>query len=151
MSAAQANIYKGEARFLRAFSYYLLNDWFGPVPLNLSSKPGSAAIARPTVAEMHAFLEKEFTESASLLPITQAEYGRATRGAALGFLTKFYLNTRQWQKSADAAKQVMELNIYDLYGNYVNMFKVENEKNNEFIYASPAVNIAGQGNQWMAV
>jgi starch-binding outer membrane protein, SusD/RagB family len=151
MSAAQANIYKGEARFLRAFSYYLLNDWFGPVPLDLSSTPETGAIVRPSVAEMHAFLEKEFTESAALLPITQAEYGRATRGAALGFLTKFYLNTRQWQKSADAAKQVMDLNIYDLYANYVNMFKVENEKNNEFIYASPAVNIAGQGNQWMAV
>jgi hypothetical protein len=151
MTPAQANIYKGEARFLRAFSYYLLNDWFGPVPLNLSSTTATADIVRPSVAEMNTFLEKEFTEAAGLLPLTQAEYGRATKGAALGFLTKYYLNTRQWQKCADAAKQVMDLNIYDLYANYVNMFKVENEKNNEFIFSSPAVNIAGQGNQWMAV
>ncbi|RYY15502.1 MAG: hypothetical protein EOO04_28520 [Chitinophagaceae bacterium] len=151
MTTAQSNIYKGEARFLRAFCYYLLNDWYGPVPLNLSSTPASAEIVRPSITEMNSFLEKEFAESAGLLPLTQAEYGRATKGAALGFLAKFYLNTRQWQKCADAAKQVMDLNIYDLYPNYVNMFKVENEKNNEFIFVSPAVNIAGQGNQWMAV
>jgi hypothetical protein len=151
MTATQANIYKGEARFLRAFIFYLLNDWYGPVPLNISSTTAAAEIVRPSVAEMNTFLEKEFTESAGLLPLTQSEYGRATKGAALGFLTKFYLNTRQWQKSADVAKQVMDLNIYNLYPNYVNMFKVENEKNNEFIFASPAVNVAGQGNQWMAV
>lgn len=150
MSTTQANTYKGEARFLRAFSYYLLNDWYGPVPLNVSSTT-STEISRPSVTEMNSFLETEFKQAADLLPLNQAEYGRATKGAALGFLTKFYLNTRQWQKCADAAKQVMDLNIYNLYANYVNMFKVENEKNNEFIFASPAVNIAGQGNQWMAV
>ena len=147
---SKKKVYKGEAQFLRAFSYYLLYIWFGPVPLSTSSTV-TADIHKATDDEMKNFLEKEFTEAADLLPITQSEYGRATRGAALGFLTKFYLNTKQWQKSADAAKKVMDLNIYDLYPNYVDMFKVENEINKEFVFVSPCVNIAGQGNQWMAV
>jgi hypothetical protein len=151
MSDDKKNVYKGEARFLRAFSYYLLNDWYGPVPLNTSSTPDEDGIQRPTVAEMNSFLEKEFSESADLLPVTQPEYGRATKGAALGFLTKYYLNTKQWQKCADAAKAVMDLAVYELYPDYVNMFKVENERNSEFIFVSAAVNLAGQGNQWMAV
>jgi hypothetical protein len=100
---------------------------------------------------MRTFLEKEFIEAADLLPLKQSEYGRATKGAALGFLTKFYLNTKQWQKCADAAQKVMDLTVYDLYPEYVDMFKVENELNQEYIFVSPCVNIAGQGNQWMAV
>ncbi len=57
----------------------------------------------------------EFIAAADLLPLKQSEYGRATKGAALGFLTKFYLNTKQWQKCADAAQKVMDLGVYDLY------------------------------------
>lgn len=151
MAEATRNRYKGEARFLRAFAYQMLNDWFGPVPLNLSSAPSSAPIVRATEAEMNSFLETEFRAAADLLPVTQDEYGRATKGAALGFLAKFYLNTKQWQASANAAKEVMDLGVYSLYPNYVDMFKVENERNSEFIFVSAAVNIAGQGNQWMAV
>ena len=151
MSETQKNTYKGEVKFLRAFSYYLLNDWYGPVPLNTSSTENTTGIHRATETEMNSFLETELTEAAALLPVTQSEYGRATKGAALGFLTKFYLNTKQWQKCADAALAVMNLAVYDLYPNYVNMFKVENERNKEFIFTSPSVNIAGQGNQWMAV
>lgn len=150
MSETQKNTYKGEAKFLRAFSYYLLNDWYGPVPLNTTSE-NTDGIQRATETEMNSFLETEFTEAGNLLPVTQSEYGRATKGAALGFLTKFYLNTKQWQKCADAALAVMNLGVYELYPNYVNMFKVENERNKEFIFTSPAVSIGGQGNQWMAV
>jgi starch-binding outer membrane protein, SusD/RagB family len=150
MADAKRKVYEGEARFIRAYAFYLLYDWYGPVPLVTSSTP-SATIQRATDAEMQTFFEKEFTEAASLLPVTQTEYGRATKGAALGFLTKFYLNSKQWQKCADAAQKVIDLGVYDLYPEYVDMFKVENEINKEFIFVSPCVNIAGQGNQWMAV
>jgi starch-binding outer membrane protein, SusD/RagB family len=150
LTDAKRKVYQGEARFIRAYAFYLLYDWYGPVPLVTSSTP-STTIQRATDVEMQSFFEKEFTEAASLLPVMQTEYGRATKGAALGFLTKFYLNSKQWQKCADAAQKVIDLGVYDLYPDYVDMFKVENEINKEFIFVSPCVNIAGQGNQWMAV
>lgn len=150
MDETKRKTYIGEARFLRAYIYAMLYDWYGPVPLVTSSVQANE-IRRATEDEMKAFLEKEFTEAAGLLPVTQSEYGRATKGAALGFLTKFYLNTKQWQKCADAAKAVMDLGVYELYSVYPDMFKVQNERNKEFIFVSPCEPIAGQGNQWMAV
>lgn len=150
MTEAKRKTFVGEARFLRAYTYFMLYDWYGPVPL-VTTSGQAKEIRRPTEDEMKSFLEKEFTDAAGLLPVTQSEYGRATKGAALGFLTKFYLNTKQWQKCADAAKAVMDLGVYQLYPNYVDMFKVQNERNKEFIFVSPCEPIAGQGNQWMAV
>ncbi len=151
MEESKRKVYKGEAQFLRAYAYYLLYDWFGPVPLITTSKETNSSPQRATDTEMRTFLEMEFIAAADLLPLKQSEYGRATKGAALGFLTKFYLNTKQWQKCADAAQKVMDIGVYDLYPEYVDMFKVENELNQEYIFVSPCVNIAGQGNQWMAV
>ena len=151
LAESKRKVYQGEAKFLRAYCYYLLYDWFGPVPLNISSVSKGEEIHRATDEEMKTFLEKEFTEAAGLLPVSQNEYGRATKGAALGFLTKLYLNTKQWQKCAEAAQKVIDLHVYGIYPDYVDMFKVENEINKEYIFVSPCVALGGRGNQWMAV
>lgn len=141
-----------EARFVRATSFYILYNWCGPVPLRLSTT-GDMAMARATDAEMKAFFEKEFTDVAKVLPnrgeISSYQYGRATKGAALGYLTKFYLNTRQWQKCADAAKQLMDLGIYFLWPDYNTLFTVDNEeKNREYIWVYPTSPL-GPGNEFM--
>ncbi len=141
-----------EARFVRATSYYILYNWCGPVPLRLSTT-SEPALARATDAEMRAFFEKEFTEVAAVLPnrgeLSGYQYGRATKGAALGYLCKYYLNTKQWQKSADAAKQLMDLGIYQLWPDYNTLFTVDNEeKNKEYIWAYPC-SVLGPGNEFM--
>lgn len=41
-----------------------------------------------------------------MLPVT-ADRGRATRGAALGLLTRVYLYNEMYKEAADAAAQVM--------------------------------------------
>jgi starch-binding outer membrane protein, SusD/RagB family len=130
-----------EARFVRASAFYILYTFWGPVPLRLSTT-GSLEMARATDAEMQTYFEKEFSEVATLLPnkgeLSGYQYGRATKGAALGYLTKFYLNTKQWQKCADAAKQIMNLGIYELWPDYNTLFTVDNEeKNKEFIWVYP--------------
>jgi hypothetical protein len=55
-------------------------------------------------------------------------------------LCKFYLNTLQWQQAADAAKSVMDLNTYSLFPEIENLFAVENENNNEYIFVYPCTN-----------
>ena len=127
-----------EARFIRATAFYVLYTFHGPVPLRLSTV-GDLTMARATEDEMRAYFEKEFSEVAIDLPnrgqIPTYEYGRATKGAALGYLCKFYLNTKQWQKCADIAKQIMDLGLYELWPDYNTLFTVENEeKNKEFIW-----------------
>ncbi len=132
---------KAEAQFVRASAYYILYGDWGPVPLRLSTI-GDLEMARCTDAEMQTFLEKEFSEVANVLPnlgqLSGYQYGRATKGAALGYLTKFYLNTKQWQKCADTAKKLMDTGIYSLWSDYTTLFTVENEeKQKEFVWVYP--------------
>ncbi len=137
---ATKNRLKAEARFVRASAYYILYGDWGPVPLRLTTS-GDLQLARCSDAEMQEFLEKEFTDVSTILPgrnEANYQYGRATRGAALGYLTKFYLNTRQWQKCADAAKKLMDLNEYALFSDYTTLFTPENEsKQKEFVWFYP--------------
>ena len=49
-----------------------------------------------------------------------------------------YLNTKQWQKSADAAKSIMDLNKYSLIANYEDIFGATNEENDELIWVHTA-------------
>jgi len=129
-----------EARFLRAFSYFALYDFFGPVPLITSSNTNSDdRPSRPSQEEFFSFVENEFQEVAAILPATQEQYSRATSGAAYGFLSKFHLNNKDWQNAADAAQQVIDLGVHQLYdqGNRTDLFNLNNQQASEFIFVFP--------------
>jgi hypothetical protein len=132
-----------EARFVRALSYYFLYKWFGPTPLIISSTITDFNIPRSSDADMKAFIEKEFSEAIPILPASQAQYGRATKGGAMGLLCKFYLNTKQWQKCTDIAKQILTLSNYELNANYKNIFGLAYEGNKELLWVTPASPQAG--------
>lgn len=140
--------YKGEAQFIRAEAFAHLYRYFGPVPLVLATSTDDLQPARPTDAEFVTFVSNELTEAAKNLPVKQSLRGQADKGAALAVLTKFYLNTKQWQKSADAAKELIALNKYKLYPQIENLFATENENNDEFIYIYPCL-AQGPGNLYM--
>jgi len=139
VSDAQKNLYRAEARFLRAINYYKLYTFFGPVPIRTSTTQ-ELQLARATDAEMRTYIETELLAVLPDLPEPgkEAAYGRAHTGAARGFLAKFYLNTKQWQKAADMCKAIMDMNRYRLFDNYFTMFRVENERNPEYIWVKPA-------------
>jgi len=143
--------FAAEARFLRAYSYAILYSWFGPVPLRTSSTTVKDQ-ARATDDELKVFIEQELTECVADLPDPGKEqaFGRATKGAAYAALAKFCLNTKQWQKAADASLAVINLNYYSLYPSFTGLFRVENEGNKEMILVSPCLNVAGYGNWFMA-
>lgn len=141
MDEVRKNELLAETRFLRAFTYYLLYDFFGPVPLITSSK--TEVTDRPSRAsdeEIVSFIESEFLLAANTLPIDppRNQYGRPTKGAALGALTKFYMMNKKWQLAAETAKQIMDLGIYDLFteDNRTALFSHENQRDNEFIFVS---------------
>jgi hypothetical protein len=150
-SDANKKVYAAEARFLRAYAYEVLYKWFGPVPLRTttSSEP---ALARATEEEMKSFIESELIAAITDLPNPGAEeaFARANKGAAWSMLAKHYLNTRQWQKAADACQSVMNFNYYQLFPRYENMFRVENEGNKEMILVQPCKNEVNYGNWYSA-
>lgn len=61
----------------------------------------------------------------------------------MGILAKFYLNTKQWQKTAEMAKKIMDLNKYFLVPKYKDVFALANEGNTEMLWVIPASPQAG--------
>jgi starch-binding outer membrane protein, SusD/RagB family len=151
MPEAKKKLYAAEARFLRAYSYEFMYKWFGPVPLRTTSVTPNE-LARASVADMQSFIESELTAAIADLPApgTEEAFGRANKGSAWALLTKYYLNTKQWQKAAEAAQQVMTFNYYQLFPQYQDLFRVENERNKEMIMVVPCRNEAGYGNWYSA-
>lgn len=135
-----------EAEFIRGSAYDFLYKWFGPTPIYDTSNPEDLNLPRSSEDEMKAFIEQDLLSAAEALPITAEEYGRATKGSALALLCKYYLNTKQWQKSADVAKQIIDLNEYSLVPEYEEVFSLENEGNDEMIWVFPRTAEIGGGN-----
>lgn len=140
ISEEKKKIYVAEARFIRAVTYYQFYHFFGPVPLRRSSTD-ELALPRASEQEMLSFIESELEATRADLPNPGSElnYGRAHKAAAMAFLADFYMTTKNWQKAADMSKAIMDLGIYSLYPSFPDMFKVENERNSEYIFARIAV------------
>jgi hypothetical protein len=138
-----------EARFIRGLSYYYLYDHFGPVPLFTTSAPAAYNLPRASAQETRTLIETDLLQAAAELPLTQAQFGRATKGAALGILCKFYLHTKQWQQAADIAQQIMALNKYSLLARYQDVFSIANEGNAELLWVNTAS--AQSGHNYVAL
>lgn len=122
-----------EATFIRGFSYSLLYGWFGPVPI-VTEETSEYHVPRATEEEIKAFIESDLLFAANNLPVQQPNFGRASKGAALGVLNKFYLNTKQWQKTVDIARQIVALGEYRILEDYADVFSLENEGNKELLW-----------------
>ncbi|RKE56953.1 RagB/SusD family nutrient uptake outer membrane protein [Sphingobacterium detergens] len=137
----------GEMTFLRAFFYADLVARFGGVPLitktfDLNS---DMMVPRNTYDECIDFIVKELDKAANFLPLSYEgkDFGRATKGAALALKSRVTLyaasaywnpsnDKSKWQKAADAAKAVLDLNQYQLDPNYKQLFT--SNKSKEIIF-----------------
>lgn len=145
-----------EAKFLRSVHYYWLAGLFGGVPLKLeeTSTIDGEPPGRATATETWNQIAKDLTEAAAVLPNAwgSADYGRATKGAALTLLGKAYLQSAaqvpalsgNYQKGLDAFKQVMQLG-YTLDPNYASLFNGSNERSKEIIFSLINIRVDGMG------
>ena len=104
--------YIAEAKFLRAFHYFELVRNFGGVPLVLGLKLPSeiTGIKRATVEDTYAQIEKDLLEAIPDLP-KRSEYdamdlGRATKGAAQGYLAKAYLYQGKYTEAEPLLQEI---------------------------------------------
>lgn len=137
----RVDVLKGEALFLRAFSYAQLVRTFGGVPI--LSEPNQRdddflSVTRATFKETIDFITADYDAAAALLlDDEQMEMGRATKGAALALKSRLLLfaasdltadgsaanelvgysspdRTALWTAARDAAKAVIDLGTYNL-------------------------------------
>lgn len=140
LTDAEKKLYTAEARFLRAISYYKLYFFFGPVPLRTSTTQ-SVNLAKAEENTLKNFIETELKEATTDLPMPTnvPERYRAHKAAAMGYLIKFYLNTKKWNDVIVLSQTFLSTFNYTLFGEYMDMFKVENENNSEYIWVRPAI------------
>ncbi|WP_101688945.1 RagB/SusD family nutrient uptake outer membrane protein [Dysgonomonas massiliensis] len=129
----------GEAKFLRAYSYFELVKTFGGVPyydgvLRLDHK----TLSRSTAEEVYAYIEKDLEEAAAVLPskkeVDYSKYaGRITKGAAYAMLTRVCLYQKKYDKVKEAAKELFKLKEYDLVDDYQHQFLTAGEHGSESI------------------
>lgn len=137
---------KGEVHFLRAsFYFWLMSQWGGVPLIEKVYKPSDdLLVARNTFEETVDFIVKDLDAAAAELPLT-GDKARATKGAALALKARVLLyaasdlfvsqskwakdyehpeligyvggdRKERWQKARDAAKAVIDLGTYHLYG-----------------------------------
>ncbi|WP_270090130.1 RagB/SusD family nutrient uptake outer membrane protein [Sphingobacterium sp. SYP-B4668] len=136
-------IRSAEIRFIRAFIYFRLVNFFGDVPFFTSDITVSEAgnINRTPKANILTFIHEELSNISSRLPnrneLANSDRGRITKGAVLALQARAYLYESNWQKTADYCDSLMQkqeiYGNYSLLKNYEDIFQPANEYNEEVI------------------
>ena len=139
----------GEAKFLRAYSYFNLVNIFGQVPLKTKPQNTSAEIhvGLSSVEAIYEQIDADLEDAAAGL--TQAAGGRATKGAALALLVKSKVFQEKWNDAVAAVTRFEALNAgYALEPVYSDLFRPGGENSRESIFAIRYVNstTASRGN-----
>lgn len=131
-----------EARFLRAFQYWVLMDCFGSPSFATEADAVGATmpkqIKRP---ELFNYIESELKDLENKLPAPRSnQYGRADRAAAWALLARMYLNaqvytgTAKFSEAIVYSKKVIDAG-YALETTYNWLFMNDNFRcTNEFIF-----------------
>jgi hypothetical protein len=139
---ATIRIYRNEARFLRALSYYHAMDLFGNVPfVTEEDKVGAFQPERITRADLFQYIESELLDMEDQLLVPFATpYGRASQAAAQFLLAKMYLNasvyngTNRAASCAEYCQKILNANAYTLDDSYPELFMADNNTSPEIIF-----------------
>lgn len=146
--AAKIQGFRAEARFLRAYFYWMALDVFGEVPFTTENSPfgGGVNPKQASRKDVFDYCITELTELAaddSAMPAARSNYPRADKGAVLGLLARMYLNaevytgTPMWLEAKDACEDLFAMG-YSLCPNYADLFRGDNGENpdvlNEVIF-----------------
>ncbi|MBI1225357.1 MAG: RagB/SusD family nutrient uptake outer membrane protein [Bacteroidetes bacterium] len=135
----------GEAKFLRAYCYFRLVQWYGDVPIitSLLSDDEYFTQTRRPVAEVYDLIEKDLLDAAAALPLKSgyatADLGRATQGAAKGILAKLYMLKKEYDKAETQCLDIINSGEYSLLPKYADNFAEASENGAESIFEIGAV------------
>lgn len=140
----------GECKFLRAYSYFLLVQWFGDIPLITKTLQGNEYYTqvRQPKTEIYAQIERDLQDAISALPLKNAyaaaDKGRATKAAAQGLLTKLYMLQKRWADADALCTEIINSNQYSLLNRYADNFLPIGENGAESIFEHQAVALPTQ-------
>ncbi len=137
ITAQKKNQLLGQAYFLRGLFYSHIAVYFQEAPLVLKvQKLEEALVPKNTYQEISDQVVKDLKFAADNLPVSYppAQYGYATKGAALGILARFHLYNKNYQGVLDATTAILPLG-YSLNSSYAQLFTEAGESSREILFS----------------
>ena len=137
-SAKELRYFAAEARFIRAYQYWVLMDLFGSPTFVTETDPFGVVYYPPqkTSAQIFTYVESELKAIDGLLkPAKTNDYGRVDQSAEWALLARLYLNaqtytgTPRYTDAITYANKVIAAG-YSLHPKYQNLFLADNNLNN---------------------
>jgi hypothetical protein len=150
-----------ENRFLRAYYYFYLVRAFGGVPkITAPLQPDEFEQGRAPRDSIYALIERDLTAASANLPARTGyagdQMGRATKGAAEGFLAKVHLFQEEYGEALTHAQNVIEgrngVDQYSLLDDYWGIFRESGEFSSGSLFEIGAVALetGGEGSSQYA-
>ena len=134
-----------ENRFLRAYCYFRLVQWFGGVPIITDILGGDEYFTqtRNSEEEVLAFIEQELLDIIEFLPEKSGydteDLGRVTKGAAKGILAKVYMSMHNYAMAEKYCLEIINSGEYSLLPRYSDNFMRVGEHGDESVFEIGAV------------
>ncbi len=151
---AVKNRIKGEALFLRAYSFFYLTQIFGNVPITTEEFKSPEQILAADLSlqpseKAYALIIGDLTTAEGLLPATlNPEKTRASLGTVKTLLGKVYLTLHEYDLAAAELKAVIDSHDYSLAPAYKTLFSSGNNNLAESIFEIQFVSGKTIGNNY---
>lgn len=143
----------GEAKFMRAFFYFYLTNFYGKVPIVLSTDPKkNALLPRSSVDSVYAQIIADLKEAKGLLNANYlganaksvtSERVRPNKWSATALLARAYLYHKDYDSAFATATEVINSGSYDLLSNLNDVFLMNSR---EAIWQLQAINVGQNAN-----
>lgn len=137
--AGKIDSFRDEARFIRAYLYWMAIDCFGSVPFTTEKSPfgGTYFPQQASRADIFDFCVNELTylmSDESDMPLPRSNYPRADKGSVAGLLARMYLNSKvytgveRWAEAKAVCEGIFGMG-YTLCPDYAALFRGDNGEN----------------------
>jgi starch-binding outer membrane protein, SusD/RagB family len=143
---------RGEAFFVRAYSYFDLARLWGNVPLTVkaTSRPEDAnGIGNSSREQVLRLVENDLDSALNLLPTT-VNRNRANRSSALALKARLHLYRKEWQEAINRANDLIGNSAFQLVKPYNSFFLSKNTQESIFEIAYTVNNRNAWAPNWFA-
>lgn len=129
-----------ECKSLRAFNYFRLSQWFGPIPIIQSQLTEAEYFTqkRAPLTEVFDFVIKDLEEAIVSLPEKSSykgnDVGRISKGGARAILIKVLMAKNDFIKAAEQCEILIASKEYELLSSYSENFLRKGEQGKESVF-----------------
>jgi len=131
LTDAERRSIEGEAKFLRGHYYFQLKKFWNMVPW---IDEQTTDFSPTNTEDIWPKIEADFQAAINLLPETQTQVGRATKGAARAYLAKSHMFQQEFTDAKTILDEIISSNRYQLAPNFHDNFRMSGNNNSESIF-----------------